>query len=137
LVAGYFSDRYGRKEFVIAGSLLAVPAFLGFIVLTDLFSLVSLMVFGFALWSGLAVMLAMAHEMVPGKIGLTSGIMLGAALGMGGLGVAFTGIIADVYSLDAALYLLPFLILAACIIVYCLKYPWKSWGDTKNRKTGY
>jgi MFS transporter, FSR family, fosmidomycin resistance protein len=82
------------------------------------------------------VMLAMAHEMVPGKIGLTSGIMLGAALGMGGLGVAVTGIIADVYSLDAALYILPFLILAACIIVYCLRYPWKSWAGTKNRKAG-
>ena len=125
VAAGYLSDQYGRKEFVIAGSLLAVPSFLGFIFLTGLPSLVSLMVFGFALWSGLAVMLAMAHEIVPGKVGLTSGIMLGAALGVGGLGVAVTGILADMYSLNVALYILPFLILAACIIVYYLPYPWK------------
>jgi MFS transporter, FSR family, fosmidomycin resistance protein len=125
VVAGYLSDRYGRKEFVIAGSLLAVPSFLGFIFLTGPASLVSLMVFGFALWSGLAVMLAMAHEMVPGKVGLTSGIMLGAAMGVGGLGVAVTGVLADTYSLDMALYILPILILAACIIVYFLPYSWK------------
>jgi len=126
VVAGYLSDQYGRKEFVIAGSLLAVPSFLGFIFLTGLASLISLMVFGFALWSGLAVMLAMAHEMVPGKVGLTSGIMLGAALGVGGLGVAVTGILADMYSLETALYLLPFLILAACVIIYYLPYSWKT-----------
>jgi len=125
IAAGYLSDQYGRKEFVIAGSLLAVPSFLGFIFLTGVSSLVSLMVFGFALWSGLAVMLAMAHEMVPGKVGLTSGIMLGAALGVGGLGVAVTGVLADSFSLETALYILPVLILAACVIVYYLPYSWK------------
>ena len=132
VAGGYLSDRYGRKEFVIAGSLLAVPAFFGFIFLNGIFSLVSLIVFGFALWSGLAVMLAMAHEMVPGKVGLTSGIMLGAALGVGGLGVAITGILADMYSLDTALFILPFLILTACFVIYFLQYPWKSRGKIQS-----
>ncbi len=83
--------------------------------------------FGFALWSGFAVTVAIAHEMIPGKVAFTSGLMLGLSLGIGGLGVAFFGLLADQYSLAAALQLLPLLIIIAGVLIYFLKYPWKSW----------
>jgi len=37
------------------------------------------------------------------------------------------GFIADQYSLIAALQLLPFLIIIAGVLIYLLKYPWKTW----------
>ena len=127
LAGGYLSDSIGRKEYIIAGSLLAIPAFYGFVFTSGLTSVLSLLVFGFALWSGFAVTVAIAHEMVPGKVAFTSGLMLGVSLGAGGLGVALFGFIADQYSLIAALQLLPFLIIIAGVLIYLLKYPWKTW----------
>ena len=127
LAGGHLSDLFGRKEYVIAGSILAIPSFYGFIFTTGIISVCSLLVFGFALWSGFAVTVAIAHEMVPGKVAFTSGLMLGASLGAGGLGVAVFGFLADRYSLAATLQLLPFLIIIAGVLIYFLKYPWKSW----------
>ena len=127
LAGGHLSDIFGRKEYVIAGSILAIPSFYGFIFTTGLISVCSLLVFGFALWSGFAVTVAIAHEMIPGKVAFTSGLMLGLSLGIGGLGVALFGLIADRYSLESALQLLPFLIIIAGVLIYLLKYPWKSW----------
>jgi FSR family fosmidomycin resistance protein-like MFS transporter len=59
-------------------------------------------------------------------VGLTSGMMLGLAIGFGGLGVAVNGIIADHYSLAAALGTIPIPIVAAMLLMTVLPYPWKS-----------
>ena len=127
LIGGSFSDTYGRKEFVIVGTFFAIPAFCVFIFTTGILSIVALLVFGFAMWSGFAVTVAMAHEMMPGKVAFTSGLMLGASLGIGGMGVAVTGFLADTYSLNQALEILPFLMIIAGILIFALKYPWKTW----------
>jgi MFS transporter, FSR family, fosmidomycin resistance protein len=127
LAGGYLSDIFGRKEYIIAGSILAIPSFYGFIFTEGIISAFSLLIFGFALWSGFAVTVAIAHELVPGKVAFTSGLMLGLSLGIGGLGVAVFGLLADTYTLAAALQILPFLIIIAGVLVYLVKYPWKSW----------
>lgn len=128
LVGGYLSDIFGRKEYIIAGSVLAIPSIYGFFFTSGLLSVFSLLVFGFSLWSGFAVTVAIAHEMVPGKVAFTSGLMLGASLGVGGVGVAIFGFLADKYSLASTLQLLPILIIIAGVLIYFLKYPWKSWN---------
>jgi FSR family fosmidomycin resistance protein-like MFS transporter len=53
-------------------------------------------------------------------------MMLGLAIGFGGLGVAVNGMIADHYSLAAALGTIPVPIIAAMLITCVLPYPWKS-----------
>ena len=58
----------------------------------------------------------MSHELLPQNIGLASGMMLGLAIGFGGLGVAVNGMIADHYSLAAALGTIPIPIAAAVIL---------------------
>jgi MFS transporter, FSR family, fosmidomycin resistance protein len=52
--------------------------------------------------------------------------MLGLAIGVGGLGVAVNGMIADQYSLGTALGTIPVPIAAAVILMALLPYPWKS-----------
>ena len=99
VVGGRLSDRYGRKEFVIAGMIVSIPALFVFLYTTGPLAIAALFIFGFALWSGFAVTIAMSHELVPGRIGFISGIMLGLAVGAGGLGVAITGGIADRFSI--------------------------------------
>jgi FSR family fosmidomycin resistance protein-like MFS transporter len=53
-------------------------------------------------------------------------MMLGLAIGFGGLGVAVSGLIADHYSLGAALGTIPLPIAAAVVLMAFLPYPWKS-----------
>jgi FSR family fosmidomycin resistance protein-like MFS transporter len=126
VAGGHFSDRYGRKEFMIFGLMLCIPPFCFFMLTSGILSIVSLLLFGFFLWSTFAVAVAMSHELLPGNVGLASGIMLGLAIGFGGLGVAINGIIADHYSLAAALGTIPIPIAGAIILMYVLPYPWKT-----------
>ncbi len=123
---GYISDRIGRKEFMIFGLAGAVPFFYLFFSSSGIIAIINLLIFGFFLWSTFAVAVAMSHELLPQNIGLASGMMLGLAIGVGGLGVAVNGIIADHYSLGAALGTIPVPILVALLLMIVLPYPWKS-----------
>jgi len=133
IAGGRISDRIGRKEFMVFGLVLAIPFFYLFFMTTGALAILAILLFGFFLWSTFAVAVAMSHELLPGNVGLASGMMLGLAIGFGGLGVAVNGMIADHYSLAAALGTIPFPIAAAVILMALVPYPWKS---LKGRKSG-
>ena len=126
VAGGRISDRIGRKEFMVFGLVGAIPFFYLFFTTTGLISIIALLAFGFFLWSTFAVAVAMSHELLPGNVGLASGMMLGLAIGFGGLGVAVNGLIADHYSLGAALGTIPIPIAAAVVLMALLPYPWKT-----------
>jgi FSR family fosmidomycin resistance protein-like MFS transporter len=125
LVGGELSDRYGRKEFVLAGLVLSIPALAAFLMTEGVISVLFLLAFGFFLWSSFSVTVAMSHEMVPRSVGIASGMMIGVAIGAGGVGVAFSGMIADSYSLISALATIPVLILLSAVLMSRVRYPWK------------
>jgi FSR family fosmidomycin resistance protein-like MFS transporter len=79
----------------------------------------------------------MSHELLPQNVGLASGMMLGLAIGVGGLGVAVNGMIADHYSLAAALATIPIPIVAAMLLMAVLPYPWKSLKSHLARETSH
>jgi FSR family fosmidomycin resistance protein-like MFS transporter len=126
LTGGYLADRYGKKEFTIAGLLCSVPFLALFLGTEGTLSILSLIIFGFFLWSNFAVTVAMSHELLPRSVGMASGLMLGVAIGAGGIGVAVSGYLADRYSLMVALALIPVLLLAAAGLMLFVRYPWKS-----------
>lgn len=133
IVGGHISDRYGRKEFMVLGLACSIPAFYLFYVSSGMVAIIAIFLFGFALWSTFAVAVAMSHELLPRNVGLASGIMLGLAIGFGGLGVAVNGILADQYSLAAALGTIPIPIAGAVLLMIVLPYPWKSLNRHFNR----
>ena len=126
VMGGRISDRIGRKEFLIFGMAGAIPFFWLFFTGSGIPAVIALLIFGFFLWSTFAVAVAMSHELLPRNIGLASGIMLGLAIGVGGLGIAVNGLIADHYSLGAALATIPVPIAIAVLLIAVLPYPWKS-----------
>ncbi|MDD1676332.1 MAG: MFS transporter [Methanomicrobiales archaeon] len=125
VIGGTLSDRYGRKEYTIAGMLLAIPPFWIFLSSDGILSMMALFVFGFFLWSTFAVSVAIAHELLPGNIGLASGLVLGLAIGGGGIGVAITGSMADAIGLVPALHALVAPIAASILLFVLLPYPWR------------
>ena len=125
VVGGHISDRIGRKEFMVFALACTIPSFYLFFVSTGIIAICAILLFGFFLWSTFAVAVAMSHELMPQNIGLASGIMLGLAIGFGGLGVAVNGVIADHYSLATALGTIPVPIAGAILLMLVLPYPWK------------
>jgi FSR family fosmidomycin resistance protein-like MFS transporter len=126
IAGGRISDRIGRKEFMVFGLVGAIPFFWIFFASSGLVAILALLLFGFFLWSTFAVAVAMSHELLPQNIGLASGMMLGLAIGFGGLGVAVNGVIADHYSLAAALGTIPVPIAVAVILMALIPYPGKT-----------
>jgi FSR family fosmidomycin resistance protein-like MFS transporter len=55
---------------------------------------------GMALASAFPAIIVYAQELVPGRIGLVSGIFFGLAFGMGGIGAALLGVLADYTSIE-------------------------------------
>ena len=135
VMGGHISDRIGRKEFMIFGLAGAVPFFYLFFASSGIIAIMAILLFGFFLWSTFAVAVAMSHELLPQNIGLASGMMLGLAIGFGGLGVAVNGMIADHYSLAAALGTIPIPIVAAMLLMIILPYPWKSLTSHRAGRT--
>lgn len=64
---------------------------------------------GLVLSSAFSAILVYAQELVPGKVGMIAGIFFGFAFGMGGLGAAVLGEVADLTSIDFVYRLCAFL----------------------------
>lgn len=125
IAGGRISDRFGRKEFMVFALAGAIPFFCLFMATSGILAIIALLCFGFCLWATFSVAVAMGHELLPQNVGLASGMMLGLAIGFGGLGVAVSGVIADHWSLAAALATIPVPIAAAVVLMAVLPYPWK------------
>jgi FSR family fosmidomycin resistance protein-like MFS transporter len=112
IIGGPIGDRIGRK-YVIWGSILGVLPFTLLLPHANLFWTAVLTVpIGMILASAFSAIVVYAQELVPGKVGTISGLFFGFAFGMGGLGAALLGELADhtsityVYQLCAWLPLL-------------------------------
>jgi len=100
VIGGHLGDRFGRK-YVIWGSILGVAPFTLLLPYSDLFWTGVLTVFiGLILASAFSAILVYAQELVPGKVGTIAGLFFGFAFGMGGIGSAALGWLADQTSID-------------------------------------
>lgn len=95
IIGGPVGDRIGRK-YVIWWSILGVLPFTLALPYANLFwTAVLTVVIGVILASAFSAILVYAQELVPGKVGMISGLFFGLAFGMGGIGAAVLGWMAD------------------------------------------
>jgi FSR family fosmidomycin resistance protein-like MFS transporter len=100
VIGGPLGDRFGRK-YIIWFSILGVAPFSLLLPHANLFwTGVLSVIIGFILASAFSAILVYAQELVPGKVGMISGLFFGFAFGMGGLGSALLGTLADKTSID-------------------------------------
>ena len=100
LVGGPVGDRIGRKS-VIWCSILGVLPFTLLLPYANLFwTEILSVVIGLILASAFSVIVVYAQELVPGKVGMISGLCFGFAFGMAGLGAAVLGWLADLTSIN-------------------------------------
>jgi FSR family fosmidomycin resistance protein-like MFS transporter len=100
IIGGPVGDRFGRR-LVIWCSILGVLPFTLILPFANLFwTEVLSVVIGVVLASAFAAILVYAQELVPGRVGMISGVFFGFAFGMGGIGAAVLGRVADATSIE-------------------------------------
>jgi FSR family fosmidomycin resistance protein-like MFS transporter len=99
IIGGPIGDRLGRKV-VIWWSIVGVLPFSLALPFADLFwTGVLSVIIGLILASAFPAMLVYAQELVPGNVGMVSGLFFGLAFGMAGIAAAALGVLADVTSI--------------------------------------
>ena len=100
LLGGYFGDRYGRKYVILFSILGAAPFTLALPHLNLAWTLVMAVVSGLIIASAFSAILVYATDLKPDKVGMISGVFFGLMFGLGGIGSAFFGWLADVTSIE-------------------------------------
>ena len=109
LLGGPIGDRIGRKQ-IIWVSILGVLPFTLALPYAGLIGTVLLSVpIGLLLASAFPAIVVYAQELMPGRVGAVSGLMFGLAFGLGGLGAAALGVLADRTSIGLVFQLCAFL----------------------------
>jgi len=95
IAGGPIGDHIGRKK-VIWGSILGVLPFTLVLPYASLFWTVVLTIpIGLILASAFSAIVVYAQELMPGRVGMVAGLFFGFAFGMGGVGAAVLGVLAD------------------------------------------
>jgi FSR family fosmidomycin resistance protein-like MFS transporter len=103
LAAGPIADRVGVRRYVVSVFLLATPVAVSFLFVQSALAFVVLAVLGFVLVSTFTVSVVLGQAYMPRNPGMASGLIVGFAIGAGGLGVTVLGWIADRWGLTSAL----------------------------------
>jgi len=109
VLGGPIGDRIGRR-YVIWISILGVLPFTLLLPYVGLFwTAVLSMIIGAVLASAFTAILVYATELVPGRVGMIAGLFFGFSFGMGGLGAALLGQLADLTSIETVYKIVSFL----------------------------
>ena len=109
LAGGVISDRIGRRPMIWISILGALPFTLALPYANLFWTGVLTIIIGVLMASAFPAILVYAHELVPGRVGLISGVFFGFAFGLGGLGAAVMGRIADAQGIAFVYHLTSYL----------------------------
>ncbi|MCH1627803.1 MFS transporter [Fredinandcohnia quinoae] len=106
---GPLADRYGKRNVILVSLLGSAPLAIILPFVGPIFAYIILAIIGFVLMSSFSVTVVYAQELLPGKIGMMSGLTVGLAFGMGAIGSIAIGSIADIVGLTPTIIAIGFL----------------------------
>jgi MFS transporter, FSR family, fosmidomycin resistance protein len=123
LIGGRFADRFGRRLVLIVPPFLLIPAIalvpsLGYWAIMALAALLGVLV-NFAL----STAIVLGQEYLPDRLGLAAGVIVGASVGMGGIGAAILGQLGDAWGPSAVIYVTAALPIAIIVPAVSLPRP--------------
>jgi MFS transporter, FSR family, fosmidomycin resistance protein len=122
-LGGFLADRFGYKKTVLT-SFLLTPLFLFlFFYTTGTLSLIFFAFAGLFIISSNSVTMAMGQAFMPRNVAMASGLILGLAMGIGGIGTTVFGWLADQFGIPFTLQATFFLPFVASAVFYFIPYP--------------
>mgnify|MGYP004673677243 CR=1 FL=1 len=100
VIGGALGDRFGRKRIILISILGAAPFALAMPHLSLGWTIVMAVITGFIIASAFPSIIVYATELLPDRVGMISGVFFGLMFGIGGLGSAFFGWLADRTSIE-------------------------------------
>ena len=118
ILGGPIGDRIGRRR-VIWASILGTAPFALVLPQVELHWTITLtFIIGFIIASAFSAILVFAQELLPGKVGMVSGLFFGFAFGMGGIGAAVLGKVADLRGIEYVYSICAYLPLLGALTVF-------------------
>lgn len=118
LLGGYFGDKFGRKPVIWFSILGAAPFSLAMPYLNATFTAIFIVIIGLIISSAFPAIIVYAQELLPKKLGMVSGLFYGFAFGMGGLGSAILGFVADQTSINFVYHICAYLPLIGLVAYF-------------------
>lgn len=103
LVGGRLADRLGRRRILVACNAVLTPLLLLVLAVGEPTAFVLLALVGFFTVGTFSITVVLGQEYLPNRIGIASGVTLGAAIGVGGIVAALLGQLADAVGLTPVL----------------------------------
>lgn len=100
LLGGVVGDRYGRKYVIVFSILGATPFTLALPYMNLFGTIVMAILSGVIIASAFSAIVIYATDLMPDKVGMVAGVLYGLMFGLGGIGSAFFGWLADVTSIE-------------------------------------
>ena len=118
VMGGPIGDRFGRKHVIWFSILGAAPFALIMPYASLMWTGILAFVIGLILASAFSAILVFAQELLPGKVGTVSGLFFGLAFGMGGIGAAVLGKLADLHGITFVYHLCSYLPLLGVLTAF-------------------
>jgi FSR family fosmidomycin resistance protein-like MFS transporter len=115
--SGTLADRFGRRAVILGTLLLSIPCILLFAQYTGGVAFLTGGMVGLLAASTGPLALGMAQELMVGRVGVASGLILGLGFVAGAIGVPITGALADAFGMATALRLQVLLVLFTMLLV--------------------
>lgn len=118
LVGGFLGDHYGRKYVILFSILGAAPFTLAMPYLNLGWTIVMAVITGLIIASAFSAIVVYATDLMPDKLGMIAGIFFGLMFGLGGIGSAFFGWLADKTSIEFIFHVSTWLPLFGIIAIF-------------------
>ena len=118
LLGGFLGDRYGRKYVILFSILGAAPFTLALPYLNLAGTIAMSILTGLIIASAFSAIVVYATDLKPDKVGMIAGIFFGLMFGLGGIGSAFFGRLADLTSIEFVFKVSTWLPLLGVIAVF-------------------
>jgi FSR family fosmidomycin resistance protein-like MFS transporter len=104
LVGGRMVDRIGPRVVLIGSIAVQIPLLAAFVVSRGAVATALLAAIGFVTIMSFSVTVVLGQEYLPHRLGIASGVMLGTAIGVGGVAAVLLGVLADAAGLTAVMW---------------------------------
>lgn len=120
VTAGALADRFGRRRVIIGALVLLVPSLLLFTISRGATAFVTITLVGLSVAPAGPLLLLTAQQLMAGRAGMASGMILGLGFVTGAIGVPIVGALGDAFGLQTALQLLTIVVIAGLALAWRL-----------------